>query len=56
MTPEGAPEEVEVEPIDTPQGDLPKTGVAPAPVFFGIGAACVLFGSVLVIKRRKEEN
>ena len=55
-TPEGAPEEVEVEPIDTPQGDLPKTGVAPAPVFFGIGAACVLFGSVLVIKRRKEEN
>ncbi len=56
-TPEGAPEEeVEVEPIDTPQGDLPKTGVTPAPVFFGIGAACVLFGSVLVIKRRKEEN
>ncbi len=45
-TPEGAPEEEEldVEPIDTPQGDLPKTGVAPSAVFFGIGAACVVFG------------
>ena len=36
--PEKPEEEVEVEPIDTPQGDLPQTGVAPAPVFFGIGA------------------
>lgn len=57
-TPEGAPEEEEldVEPIDTPQGDLPKTGVLPTYAFIGIGAACVLFGSILVIKRRKEEN
>jgi LPXTG-motif cell wall-anchored protein len=56
-TPEGAPEEeLEVEPIDTPQGDLPKTGVLPTYAFIGIGAACVLFGSILVIKRRKEEN
>ena len=56
-TPEGAPEEeLDVEPIDTPQGDLPKTGVLPTYAFIGIGAACVLFGSILVIKRRKEEN
>ena len=58
-TPEGAPEEeeeLEVEPIDTPQGDLPQTGVAPSAVFFGIGAACVVFGGAIVIKlRRKEE-
>ena len=56
-TPEGAPEEeVEVDLIDTPQGDLPQTGVAPASVFFGIGAACVAFGGMIVIKlRRKEE-
>lgn len=56
-TPEGAPEEeLDVEPIDTPQGDLPKTGVAPSAVFFGIGAACVVFGGMIVLKlRRKEE-
>ena len=58
-TPEGAPEEeeeLEVEPIDTPQGDLPQTGVAPSAVFFGIGAACVVFGGAIVLKlRRKEE-
>jgi len=57
-TPQSAPEEEEldVEPIDTPQGDLPKTGVAPSAVFFGIGAACVVFGGAIVLKlRRKEE-
>ena len=57
-TPEGAPEEeeLEVEPIDTPQGDLPQTGVTPSAVFFGIGAACVVFGGAIVLKlRRKEE-
>ena len=48
--------DLDVEPIDTPQGDLPKTGVAPSAVFFGIGAACVVFGGAIVLKlRRKEE-
>ena len=60
-TPEGAPEEedkVELEVIETPQGDvLPQTGVASAAVFYGLGAACIIFGGVTLKKvNRKEEQ
>ena len=57
-TPQAAPEEEEldVEPIDTPQGDLPQTGVAPTVAFLGLGAACVLFGGMIVLKNRRKEE
>lgn len=47
-------EEVEVpEVVETPQGDLPKTGAVPATAFFGIGAACIALGGVLLALRRR---
>ncbi len=57
-TPQGAPEEeVDLDDIETPQGDLPKTGTTPTAVFFGIGAACIMLGSVMLkgIRRREED-
>lgn len=48
-----APETVEIpEVVETPEA-LPKTGVAPASLFFGIGAACIALGGVLIALRRK---
>ncbi len=56
-TPQGAPEEeVDLDEPETPQGDLPKTGTTPTGVFFGIGAACIVLGSVVLKLRRREEE
>ena len=56
-TPDGAPEEeVDIDEIETPQSDLPQTGVASTGVFFGIGAACIMIGGLTILGiRRKEE-
>ena len=57
-TPQGAPEEeVEIDDIETPQGDLPKTGTTPTAVFFGLGAACIMLGGVMLksVRRREDE-
>ncbi|MBR6961012.1 MAG: LPXTG cell wall anchor domain-containing protein, partial [Clostridiales bacterium] len=56
-TPQGAPEEeVDLDEPETPQGDLPKTGTTPTGVFFGIGAACIMLGSVVLKLRRREDE
>jgi len=57
-TPQGAPEEeVDLDDVETPQGDLPKTGTTPTVVFFGLGAACIMLGGVMLkgIRRREDE-
>ena len=62
IVPEGAVEEPEEELIvpapEVPAGDvLPQTGTASTVTFYGIGAACVAFGAIVVLKgRRKEEE
>ena len=56
-TPEGEPEEedIEIDEIETPEG-LPQTGTTSVVVFFGIGAACIIFGGALIIKIRRRED
>ncbi|MBP5159095.1 MAG: VWA domain-containing protein [Lachnospiraceae bacterium] len=54
--PAGEPE-IELPEPEVPAGEaLPQTGTTPVVVFYGIGAACVVFGAVIFFAARKKRR
>ncbi len=53
--PAGEPE-IELPEPEVPAGGLPQTGTTPVAVFYGIGAACVVFGGVILFASRRKKR
>ncbi|MBP5159096.1 MAG: LPXTG cell wall anchor domain-containing protein, partial [Lachnospiraceae bacterium] len=49
--------EIELPEPEVPAGEaLPQTGTTPVAVFYGIGAACVVFGGVIFFAGRRKKR